>query len=285
MTRHKFGLHKFGLRGSRIGWVLPAALVLMLVTVVPLGRVVWTSLHRSTPTTGSDFVGLSNFTHLLTTRDWWMAVATSLVVVATVVLIQVGLGVMFGAALHRVSAAWPWMRIIVLIPVALLSVVSVVTWRDAVSTGYLNYWFDLGDAGPLAQLVAVSVGEIWRGTGMVAAVVAVALARVPASLSAATLADGATGFQHWRRVVLPAIGPALAAIAAFRVFDTYRVIDGPLLADDPSASLRTAPLVTWTTEFTTLELGLGAAMSVVLVMLAGVVAALVIPLFRVRRLL
>lgn len=272
-------------RLRHVGWQMPALVVLVLVLVVPLGRIGWTSLHRSTPTLGSEFVGVSNYANLFSTREWWLAVATSLVVVAAVVVLQVVLGVMFAAALNRVALVWPVLRVLVLVPLLVLSVVSVVSWRDAAGTGYLATWFDLGEAGPLTQLVAVSASEVWRGTALVTAVVTVALAHVPASLSAATIADGATGLQHWRRVVLPSIGPALAGVAAFRVFDTYRVLEGPLLIDDPSGRWQTAPLLTWTTQFSTTELGLGAAMSIVVLLGAAVLAALVVPLFRVRRLL
>lgn len=267
--------------GKGLGWLLPALLVLVVVTLVPIGRLVWTSLHRST-TTSDSFVGLDNYTDLITNRTWWLAVATTLVVVASVVLAQVVLGVLFGAAIHRI---WPVARVVVLVPLLLLSVVNVVAWRDAASGGYLTEWFGIGstDGSAGAQLVAVTIGEVWRGTGLVAAVVALALTAVPASLSAAAVADGATGLQRWRRVVLPSIAPALAGVTAFRVFDTYRVLDGPLLADD--SSLRTAPLLTWTTQFSAFELGLGAAMSVLVLLVAVILAALVLPLIRVRRLL
>lgn len=265
-----------------IGRLAPALLVLVLVVVVPLGRVVWTSLHRSSPV-GNEMVGFDNYTHLFSNRSWWLAVATSLVIVAVVVVVQVVLGIVLGSAIHRVGVAWPVSRILVLLPFVSLSVVSVVTWRDAVSGGYLAEWFNIDDPGPATRLAAVTVGEMWRGTGLVAAVVALALAAVPASLANATIADGATGLQRWRHVVLPSIAPALAGVAVFRVLDTYRVLDGPLLADDPD--LATAPFLTWTTQFTAFEWGLGAAMSVIVLLVAVVLAAIVGPLFRVRRLL
>jgi len=263
------------------GWLTPAVLVLVVVTLVPVGRLIWTSLHRSS-TTSDSFTGLDNYTDLVTNRTWWLAVATTLVVVASVVLVQVVLGVLFGAAIHRI---WPVARVFVLVPLLLLSVVNVIAWRDAASGGYLTEWFGVGSGNGSAgaQFVAVTIGEAWRGTGLVAAVVALALTAVPASLSASAIADGATGWQRWRRVVVPSIAPALAGVTAFRVFDTYRVLDGPLLADD--SALRTAPLLTWTTQFSAFELGLGAAMSVLLLLIGAVLAAMVLPLFRVRRLL
>ena len=267
-------------------WVAPALVVLALVTVVPLVRVIWTSLHRSTLTSQtSDMVGFDNYQSVLSSREWWLAVATTLVVVSGVVLMQVLFGLVFGGALHRLSRSWPLARAVVLLPLTVLSVVGVVIWRDAADTGFLNQWFDLGTLGQTGSLIAVCLSEVWRGTGLVVVVVAIALARVPAPLVAAAIADGATVRQRWMRVVVPSIGPALAAITVFRVLDTFRVLDGPLLVDTPDSTLRTASVLMWNTQFTDFELGLGAAMSIVLLLVGALVTAIVFPLFRVRRVL
>lgn len=261
-------------------WAGPAVAVLVLVIVVPLVRILWTALHRSTLTAPDldTWVGLDNVTEVLTSRGWWLAVAASLVVVAVVVATQVVLGCLFAAALHRWSQVWPPARVLVLLPVALLSVVGVVLWRDAADTGFVAGWF--GQAG---SLTVVALAEIWRGTGLVVVVVAVALSRVPRTLLIAATADGATAGQRWLRVVLPSIAPALAAIATFQVLVTFRVLDGPLLLDRAGATQETATGLMWGTQFSDFALGLGAAMSLVLLLVAVVLTALVVPLFRVRR--
>lgn len=263
-------------------WIGPAVAVLVLVTLVPLGRAVWTSLHRSTLTAPDDttLVGIDNYVNVLTNRTWWLAVATTLLLVVLVVVTQVLLGCVFGAALNRWSLAWAPARSLVLLPLAVLSVVGVVMWRDAASTGFVAEWFGAADSST-QSLLAVGVAEVWRGTGLVVVVVAVALSRVPPSLLASATADGATARQRWSKVVMPSIGPALAAIATFRVFDTFRVLDGPLLVDRDSPT-RPATVLLWNTQFTDFELGLGAAMSIVLVLTAAALAAIVVPLFRVR---
>lgn len=271
-------------------WLAPAVVVLIVVSAVPMGRILWTSLHRSS-LTGPDsieFVGIDNFLSVLSSRQWWLAVAVTLVVVMAVVAIQVILGCAFAAALNRATsnqtgAAWLVVRVAALLPLAVLSVVGVVLWRDAATTGFVFQWF--GEPSPL---VAVTISEVWRGTGLVVVVVAIALARVPSALMTSAIADGATALQRWRRVIVPSIAPALAAIATFRVLDTLRVLDGPLLIDpllldDGDTTLRTAPVLMWNTQFSDFELGLGAAMSVVLLVVFVVLTAAVVPAFRVRR--
>ena len=269
------------------GWrwlALPFA-VLLAVTGWPIGRGIWLSLHSAPLTSPDDrtFGGADNYTAVLTNRGWWLAVAATLAIVLIVVLLQLLIGLVFAVALRRLTLLWPLTRIIVLIPFALLAVVSAVVWRDAVTTGFAADWFRLDDVGPFGQLVGVTAGELWRGTGITALILLAGLLRVPSSLMAAAIADGATAWQRSRRVVLPAMGPAIAVAATYRGLDTFRILEGPLLVDQPGASIRTAPLLVWDTTFSSLELGLGAAMSMVLLVIALLMGAIMVPLFRVRR--
>jgi multiple sugar transport system permease protein len=270
-------------RGWR--WLAPAVLVLLIVTVWPIGRGIWLSL-RSDPLTNPDdrtFVGVDNYVEVLTSRTWWLAVATTLVIVLIVVVLQLLIGLAFAVALRRLTVLWPVTRLLVLVPFAMLAVVSAVVWRDAVTTGFASEWFRLGDVGPFGQLVGVTTGEVWRGTGITALILLAGLLRVPSSLMAAAVADGATAWQRSRRVVLPAMGPAIAVAATYRSLDTFRILEGPLLVDGPEATIRTAPLLVWDTTFSSLELGLGAAMSMVLLLVMILLAAIMVPLLRVRR--
>ncbi len=266
-------------------WLAPAFLVLLAVTGWPIGRGIWLSLHAA-PLTNPDartFVGADNYVDVLTNRSWWFAVATTLVIVLFVVVLQLVIGLGFAVALRRLTVLWPVTRVLVLVPFVLLAAVSAVVWRDAVTTGFAVEWFGLGDVGPIGQLVGVTVGELWRGTGITALILLAGLLRVPSSLMAAAVADGATAWQRSHRVVLPAMAPAIAVAATYRALDTFRILEGPLLVDGPEAEVRTAPLLVWDTTFSSLELGLGAAMSMVLLAIMLVMSAVMVPLFRVRR--
>lgn len=266
-------------------WLAPAVIVLLAITVWPIGRAVWLSLssYSLTSPDDRDFVGLGNYTEILTNRTWWLAVATSLVIVLVVVAVQLALGFVFALALRRMTVLWPITRVIVLFPFALMAIVSAVMWRDAATTGFLADWFRLDDVGQLDSLAAVSLGEIWRGTGIVTVILLAGLTQVSRRLYAAAVADGATGWQRLRRVTLPVMGPAFAVAVAYRSLDAFRSLEGPLLVGDSGADVRTAPLLVWDTSFSSFELGLGAAMSIVLLVLSGLIGVLLVQLFRVRR--
>ena len=269
-------------------WLAPAVIVLLVVTAWPIGRGVWMSLHTYSLTSPGDrrLVGVDNYTDVLTSRTWWLAVALSLAIVVVVVSLQMLLGFAFAVALRRMTVLWPVSRIFLLVPFALLAGVSAVMWRDAVTTGYLDSWFRLDGQDGIGQggsLIAVTLGEVWRGTGIVAVILLAGLSRVSPSLLGSAIADGATGWQRFRRVILPVMGPAFAVAATYRALDTFRILEGPLLVDRPGSSLRTAPLLIWRTTFSSFELGLGAAMSIVLLVIAGVMGVVLMQMFRVRR--
>ena len=266
-------------------WLAPAVAVLLVVTAWPVGRAIWTSLSTDPLTSPDDrrFVGTDNYADILSSRTWWLAVAATLVIVALMVAVQLVIGLAFAAALRRLVLLWPVAQLFLLLPFGLLAVVSAVVWRDAATTGFVAEWFRLDDIGPLGSLVAVCVGEVWRGTGITALILLAGLRRVSPSLLASAVADGATSWQRLRRIVLPALGPALAVATVYRALDAFRVLEGPILVDEPGATVRTAPFLVWDTTFSSYELGLGAAMSVVLLVLAALLAAVLVPLLRVRR--
>ncbi|MFI5427477.1 carbohydrate ABC transporter permease [Aeromicrobium sp. UC242_57] len=136
------------MRGWR--WLAPAVVVLLAVTAWPIGRAVWLSLSTYPLTNPDDraFVGADNYVDVLTSRSWWIAVAATLAIVIVLVVVQLLLGFVFAAALRRLTGLWPVTRFLVLVPFAMLAVVSAVLWRDAVTTGYIATWFEIDDLGP-----------------------------------------------------------------------------------------------------------------------------------------
>ncbi len=274
-------------RAAKGGWwlVAPMVLVLAVLTLWPLGRAVLTSLYTQSLTTPDDttFVGADNLIEVTTSREWWVAVALTLVFVAVVVVVQLVLAAGFAASLRRITVIAPLTRVLVLVPFAVTSVVVAFAWREGITAGFAPQWFGYSGDGQVSSLVAVASGEIWRGTGITTIILLAGLQRVPPTLLESAVADGATARQRLTRIVLPAAGPAIAVAVVYRSLDAFRAFEGPLLAEPSLPRLRTAPLLLWDTTFTSFEIGLGAAMSVVLMALAGVLGLMLMLLLRVRR--
>jgi ABC-type sugar transport system permease subunit len=269
----------------RSGWPLlaPAVAVLVGLTLWPFGLALWTSLRRSSATVGDDtFVGLDNLTGLLGDRTWWLAVSTTLLLVVTAVLAQLVLASVLAAGIRRLRVPAAVVSVLLLLPFALLPVVTASAWRDAVTAGVGPAWFGYDGTSSAAAAFAVVSAEVWRGTGITALILLVGLTRVDRRLLESAVADGATRWQRLLRVTWPAAAPAVAVAVLYRSLDALRALEGPLLAS-PSGGVRTVPVLTWDATFLAFERGLGAASGVLLVVLAALVAGVLVAVLRPGR--
>lgn len=272
----------------RSPWLLvgPAVALLTILAVLPLIRLVVESLFRRSLTSPGDtsFAGVGNYVDILTSRQWWLAVALTLVVVTIAVLIQLLLASAFAGTLRRITIGGPWVRAFLLIPFVLAPVVTATVWRDGWSAGFVPVWLHANvGGGQLAGLASVLSHEIWRGTGITTVILLAGLSQVKPSLLDSAIADGATAWQRLTLVVLPAVAPAVGVAALFRALDALRSIEAPILAANSLGQLTTATQLVWNTSFDSFELGLGAAMSIVLLLVAAGLGFLLSLVLRVRR--
>ncbi|WP_229055019.1 carbohydrate ABC transporter permease [Aeromicrobium sp. Leaf350] len=261
----------------------PGLLLLLAVVLVPLGRLVWLSLTDSGLGGSGGWVGFDQYSAVLGSSQWWATIATTAVVTGSLVLVQLVLALAFAVALWHLSLVWWPARLLALVPAGIGLVVGAQAGRAAVDRGFLATWFDLDGSGPTTLLVGVVLGELWRTTGLVVVLVHAGLSRVPAPLLDAALADGATPWQRWWRVVWPALAPALVAILVFRLLDAWRLLDGPLLVREPGSFRTTGSALVADNAFGTFATGPAAAAGVVLVVLALVGAGLTLVLARLVR--
>ncbi len=252
----------------------PGLVLLAAVVLVPLGWLGWLSVRGA---------GLDHYAAVLGSSQWWTSIATTAVVMVSLLLAQLLLALVFGVALWHLSILWWPARFLALVPAGIGLVVGAQAGRAAVDGGFLATWFDLDGSGATTALVGVVVGELWRTTGLVVVLVHAGLSRVPAPLLDAALADGATSWQRWWRVVWPALTPALVGIVLFRLLDGWRLLDGPLLVREPGSFRTTASALVADNAFGAFVTGPAAAAGVVLVVLALVIAGLTLAAARLVR--
>lgn len=280
--------------GGGVAYVVPALLVLAVLTVWPAGRLLWTSLHRSSVSAPADdsFVGLANYGDVLSSRTWWLAVLATLGLVVVCVGLQLLLGALFAATLRRITIVRAHTRMLVLVPFALLGVTTASIWREALVNGFAPDWFGYDGATPGAAIAAVVASEVWRGTGVTTLILLAGLETIPSRLRDATVADGASPRQVLLRLVLPATAPFVAVAVVYRALDTLRAFEAPLLAqtstaltstDRGSADQLTLMTLLWDTSVVRLESGLAATIAVLTLVVAGLLGAALAFGLRLRR--
>src|ERR1700676_1177102 len=203
--------------------ITPAVLLMLAVTAYPIGYAVWLSLQRYNLATPDDtsFVGLQNYTTVLSDRYWWTAFVVTLVITVVSVAIEFVLGMALALVMHRTIFVRGVVRTAILIPYGIVTVAASYSWYYAWTpgTGYLANLLPEGSA-PLTEqipsLAIVVLAEVWKTTPFMALLLLAGLALVPQDLLNAAQVDGAGAWKRLVKVILPLIKPAILVALLFR---------------------------------------------------------------------
>jgi multiple sugar transport system permease protein len=282
---------------ARLGWWLagPAFAVMLLVTLYPILQAAYDSLfdYRLTTPNARAFVGLRNYGVILTDWIWWRDVlVTSLITVITVA-VELVLGFALAMVMHRaLSVLRPILRTAILIPYAIITVVSAFGWQFAfaINSGFVNSWFSwlpgvdantdwFGHFG--TSLFVIIMSEIWKTTPFISLLLLAGLAQVPEEMQEAAKVDGATAWQRLLRVTLPNMKAAIMVAVLFRTLDAFRIFDNVFIMTAGAQNTETVSLLAYRQTIQRLEIGLGSAVSVLLFLCVILISFVFIKLFRV----
>ena len=295
--RGRTGLTDRAKAEERLGWMLagPACAVMLLVTAYPILQAVYDSLfdYRLTDPDARAFVGLGNYLVVITDWVWWRAILVTTLITVVTVAVELVLG--FGLALvmaKAIRAVRPWVRTAILIPYAIITVVSAFSWRFmfANETGFVNSWFAwapgisadtdwFGSFGSAITVICLS--EIWKTTPFISLLLLAGLAQVPESLQEAAKVDGATWLQRLSRVTIPNMKAAIMVAVLFRTLDAFRIFDNVFVMTQGSAGTETVSFLAYRQTISRLEIGLGSAISVLLFLVVVLICVGFIRLFKV----
>jgi ABC-type sugar transport system permease subunit len=275
-------------REARLGWamVLPAVGTILLIALFPLVWTVWESLHLHDlrmPWLGRPFIGLDNYLEALGDERFREALVHTLAFTVASVTLELTLGCVLALAMNRAFRGRGLVRAAILVPWAIPTVVAALIWRFMFDgdSGIVNAALaSLGVDPPvwfvdrLAAWVPVVLGDVWKETPFVALLLLAGLQGIDASLYEAARIDGASAWRQFRHITLPLLKPALLVALIFRTRDAFRVFDlvyvmtggGPGTATEPIA------LYTFTSLLQNLRFGYGSALSVLVFLVAFLLA-------------
>jgi multiple sugar transport system permease protein len=264
----------------RLGWMLagPAFFVMLAVTAYPILQAVYDSLfsYRLTDPDNRSFNGLANYWVILTDPLWWEAIGITVFITVVTVSVELVLG--FGLAMvmaKALSSIRPVVRAAILIPYAVITVVSAFAWRFAfdINTGFVNSWFAwLPGVAPdtdwfgdkWTSLLVICLAEIWKTTPFISLLLLAGLAQVPDVLQEAAQVDGATWWQRLWRVTIPNMKAAIMVALLFRTLDAFRVFDSIYIMTKGANGTESVSFLAYRQTISRLEIGLGSAVSVLL---------------------
>jgi ABC-type sugar transport system permease subunit len=270
-------------------FVAPAALVIVLIVLIPLGRALWMSLFdiRLTRPGVEPFVGLGNYLEQLTSGDFWAATWRALYFTVVSTTLEVGFG-MGLALLMDQPLRWRWLlRTLVILPWALPTIVNALMWRwiDNAEYGALNalltqtgvlhsYQPFLSDSDLAMWMVIIA--DVWKLTPLVAILLLAGLQSIDREVVEVARVDGAGPWQVFRHILLPLVTPVILILLVLRTMEAFKVFDliWIMTHGGPANSTQTIAIYAYQTAYQGFDFGRGAALGYLIALVIMILAAI-----------
>ncbi len=262
----------------------PVHILILSVIVLPSLYVIWLSLSTSTFGQAPSFVGLQNYIRVLTDPAFHNALINTVVLVVVAVHLEMAIGL--GMALLFASGL-PLRRVLVvavLAPYAVSEVTAVVMWRflfdpdagpvtlalRAVNLPTLDWSFE-----PSHAMILIGLLTIWLHLPFTFIIIYAARLAIPGELYESARVDGATGWQSFRRVTLPLLGPAIVIALLFRYIFAFRLFSEAwlLTKGGPARSTEVVAIYLYQEAFSFNAFGTAAATAWIMVVASMLLAA------------
>jgi multiple sugar transport system permease protein len=239
------------------------------------------------------FVGLGNFRELLGDGEFWASLRNGVVYAATTTILQLALGIASALVLHEAFVGRSIARGAILFPYMVPTIVVTIVWRWIFNEqyGFVNVglaWLGAIDTpveflGPNLLMGTVIWVSVWQFFPFVTLAVLGRLQTVPLELYEAAAVDGAGAVKRFRHVTLPQLREVLIVVVLLRGIWMFTKFDTVWLLTGIEASgryVQTLPVMTYLKTFASMQVGLGAAIGVVMLILQGVVVLTYLRLMR-----
>lgn len=260
--------------------VMAAACLYPVVVAFQLTGYDWA---LGTPWDSARWVGAQNFVSAFTNPRMWSSLLTTLLFAAVCVSSEMVLGIALALALEHPVRGMAFFRTLFILPMMIAPIAVGLAWRymfDA-QFGLINAvlkavglsaqtWL----ADPTLAFIAIIVADIWQWTPFVFIMMIAALAGIDGSVIEAARIDGARWWQQTMRVKLPMVMHVIAITLMMRLIDAFRVLEViyVLTFGGPGDSTEILALHIYKTAFVGQQLGVAAAVSVLLLVVVALLS-------------
>jgi multiple sugar transport system permease protein len=289
----------FGALGSNRNFLgmlfmLPAAAILLLFLVYPLGLGIWLSFTDARIGRPGAFVGLENYEWIVGDAKFQTAVFFTVFYTFVASVFKFAIGLYLALLLNQHLPFKAIIRAVVLIPFIVPTVLSAIAfwWIFDPQFSIVSWtlrqfgWIDgninfLGDAWNARY--SVIFANVWRGVPFIAITLLAGLQTVPPSLYEAATLDGASRWQMFVKITYPLLTPIIAVVMTFSVlftFTDFQLIK-VLTNGGPAGATELMATMSYNTAILGGRVGEGAAISTAMV--PFLLAAIMVSWFGLQR--
>ena len=266
--------------------VSPSLALVALVALYPVIYGFWLSLHQySLLTAGlsrwASPAGLGNYKDALQDPDFWSATRITLIFTVASVILETIIGLLMALVMKEAFKGQGVVRTVVLVPWAVLTVVTAIMWKTIFdpNLGFVNQVLGTNTVwlGQEPQALMVMIfADTWKTAPFMALLLLAGLQVIPGDIYEAAKVDGATTWQRFVRITLPLLTPALLVALIFRTMDALRAFDLPKVLTNGANGTTTLSLIAQRTFAENRLYGQGSALAILTFILVMIVAFLYI---------
>ncbi|GAB2553903.1 carbohydrate ABC transporter permease [Gracilibacillus alcaliphilus] len=224
---------------SRYMFFLPALIFVLIFMIYPIVYNIIVSFQDLTLMnlkTGGQFIGLDNYTNVLGTATFSVALKNTVIYTVSCIFFQIVIGYLLAVFLNQDFPFRNFFRSIMLLAwmTPLVITGSLFTWLFDVDYGVINYiltslhiisepvnW--LGQQS--TALTAIIITNIWIGIPFNMILILAAMQSLPKDVYEAATVDGSNKLQTFWHITLPLLRPQLLVIIVLGIIYTFKVFD------------------------------------------------------------
>lgn len=264
--------------------VSPYLIHVVLFVVFPVVFSIVLTFHKWNIISPMEFVGVDNYLHLFQDRLFWKSLLNTLQFLLVHIPLQIGIALLLAYFLNEKLALRAFFRASFFLPVVISGVVVTILWQQlyGLETGILNRLltsFGLGRvdwlSNPKVAIVSIAIMATWKNVGLYVILFLVGLQTVPRSYYEAAEVEGATAWQQFRYITLPAINPTIFMVVILSTVGGFSLFIEPYIMTDggPLNSTLSAMLYIYKQAFGYYHMGYSATLGIFFaILIMGVVA-------------
>jgi multiple sugar transport system permease protein len=273
--------------------LLPALLILAAISLFPFFYIIIMSFNEVELIGGVSFewVGLENWTNLVTDPDVRSSWVTSIVYFIATVGLEMVLGIAIALLVHELIWGKNIVLSLLLLPMFVAPVIVGLLGRFLSDSTYGLYAWVLNQTGLVTSeilgsqgsaLAAVILMDVWEWTPLITLIVLAGLSSMPPPVIEAARVDGANYWQRLRHIVTPLISGVIVVALLVRSMDAIRYYDIISVTTNggPADATKVIPIRLYETAFRFQELGYAAAIGLSMLAFSILVANLFVRILK-----
>lgn len=270
-----------------VGYTMVAPVVLgsLAFVVLPLGMVVWYSLHEWNVLANTfTFVGAENYQRMASDPGLTDALLATVWFSIGLVVVNIALALLLAVLLNQKLPGTTTFRTFFFSPVVVSLVAWTIVWSFLLQAdGGINGFLEqVGVQGPnwlrhpTTAMIAVIIVQVFKNVGLNMILFLAALQGVPEELQEAARLDGAGAWRRFRSITLPLISPTILLVSIITIVGSLEVfaqID-VLTGGGPGSSTTVLVYYLYQQAFRFNEFGYASALAVLLFLIVLVLTLL-----------